>query len=175
MKKLTVILLFLLGSALSHAETATPPDLTDQYGKPYSYQNMMGQPLLLIVADARKLRWIGSWEKKLRRTLPELRSYRVTGVLKKPTPTVDDVAKVLRRWVPENVPIAIDINNYWATRFTLDINQPCLVLLNADGDVVAKWRGRPKKSLLREVLATLQPYFDTPTPNLTSSIATAPE
>ena len=175
MKRLTLILLLVLGSALSHAETAIPPELTDQYGKPYSYESMSGQPLLLIIADARKLRWIGSWEKKLRRKLPELRSYRVSGVLKTPTPTVDEVAKVLRRWVPENVPIAIDINNYWATRFMLDIDQPCLVLLNANGEVVAKWRGRPKKALLREVLETLQPYFDTPTANTTPSISTAPE
>jgi hypothetical protein len=135
------------------------PPLTDQYGLNYSFVPVSGEAVLVIVADARKLRWLGRWEAKLRQSLPELNSYRVAGVLDTPTPTYDEVAAVLQRWVPPEVPIAIDLNNTWATRYQLDIAEPCLLLLDGQQNVVAQWRGRPKKALVNEVVTTLQPYF----------------
>jgi hypothetical protein len=154
-----ILLVTILGPWTSSAENLNPPLLPDQYGKPIDFAEYDGKPVLVIVADTRKLRWIGNWEKKLRKQLPELVSYRVAGVLDTPTPEYDQVAKVLRRWVPKNVPISIDINNHWATFYKLDINEACLILLDTDRQIIAQWRGRPKRALLTEVVAALQPYF----------------
>ncbi len=162
MKALLPCLTLLLATVLpatSIAESLNAPVLPDQYGRPYDFAEYDGQTVLVIVADTRKLRWVGKWEKKLRKQLPELLSYRVSGVLDTPTPEYDEVAKVLQRWVPKSVPISIDINNYWAAHYELDITEACLILLDADRQVIAQWRGRPKKALLADVVAELQPYF----------------
>jgi hypothetical protein len=137
------------------------PPLTDQYNQAYNLVHAEGQPVLVIVADARKLRWIGRWEEKLRKTMPELSSYRVAGVLDTPPPTYAEVAAVLQRWVPPEVPIAIDLNNNWADQYDLDIAEPCLLLLDANNTVIAQWRGRPRKALVAAVLTDLAPYFPT--------------
>jgi len=135
------------------------PPLTDQYGQNYSFVPVSGEAVLVIVADARKLRWIGRWEQKLRKRLPELNSYRVAGVLDTPTPSYADVAAVLQRWVPPEVPIAIDLNDNWANQYQLDIAEPCLLLLDGNNNLITQWRGRPKKALIEAVVTALQPYF----------------
>jgi hypothetical protein len=167
MTRFPVVLLLCCLALSAFAEPLVMPPLTDQYGLDYSFVPVSGEAVLVIVADARKLRWIGRWEQKLRKSMPELNSYRVAGVLDTPTPAYDDVAAVLQRWVPPEVPIAIDLNNNWAKQYQLDIKEPCLLLLNGQQNIVAEWRGRPKKALIEEVLAALQPYF----PSVTSTEA----
>ncbi len=168
MRSTLLLVLLVLASAL-HAEPASPPVLSDHYGNAYPFEPKANEAVLVIVVDARKLRWLGKWEKKLRASLPALSSYRVTGSLDDPKPDYDSVAKAIRRHVFEEIPIGIDLEDYWANRYSLDIAEPCLLLLNGDQEVVARWRGRPRQELVTEVLETLTPYF-TPA----NSAATAP-
>jgi hypothetical protein len=66
---------------------------------------------------------------------------------------------MLQRRAPENASILIDLNNSWASHFELDTAEPCLLLLNSQHEIVARFRGRPKKKLVEDVLTASQEYF----------------
>jgi hypothetical protein len=61
--------------------------------------------------------------------------------------------------VPEDISVLIDLKSYWAGYYSLDTNEPCLVLLDSDHSVVAKFRGRPKGELVNDVINALRDYF----------------
>jgi len=147
------LIIFLL-PVLSYAAA---PDLIDQYGESYAINGE--DSVLVIVATPKKLRWVGKWEERLRKELPELNSYRVTAALDTPPPGYEAIAENLRKRVPKDVSIAIDTEGVWASKYDLDISEPCLLLLDADRQLVKQYRGRPKGELLKTVRAELQPYF----------------
>ena len=149
------LLLLAAGGAL-----AMPPPLPDQFGESGSLAEFEGQAVLVIVASSRKLSWIGKWEDALRPTYPELRSLRVADILDKDKPHTDDVAAKLRKRAPENVRIYLDKDNNWATEYALDTGEPCLLLLDNKHDVIARFRGRPKREVLTNVLTELEPWFE---------------
>ena len=49
----------------------------------------------------------------------------------------------------------IDLDNEWATEYALDTSEPCLLLFDAQGNVMAQFRGRANKTRLAEVSAAL--------------------
>ena len=150
------LLLWLTVPAISLAE---PPPLKDQYDEISSLKDFTGQPVLVIVVTTRKLRWIGRWEKSLRAKIPELDSLRVADITDEPPPEITAVSEMLRKRVPEGISIQIDMQNVWATEYQLDTSEPCLILFDAEHQVVATFRGRPKGALVNEVSNALQPYF----------------
>jgi hypothetical protein len=140
--------------------TATlPTALPDQFGGSASLNDYAGQPVLVIVASGRKLRWIGKWEKNLRAKVPELVSLRVADITDDPKPAETEVAAVLRERAPPGISILIDMQNQWATDFQLDTGEPCLLLFDAEHNVVAKFRGRPRDPLFTEVVTALRAQF----------------
>ena len=144
-----------MSSLLAVGAWAQPPALADQYGNSASLKDYAGQPVLAIVASGRKLRQIKGWEEGLRKDYPQLVSVRVADVKDVPRPTYDQVAKKLRKRAPEGVSIIIDLENRWANEYELDTNEPCLLLFDADGNVMAQFRGRANKTRLAEVSAAL--------------------
>ena len=144
------------------AAIAAPPALPDQFGGSASLNDYSGQPVLVIVASDRKLRWIGQWEKTIRAKIPELVSLRVADITADPKPAITEVAAALRERAPPGISILIDMQNQWATNFQLDTGEPCLVLLDGEHDVVAKFRGRPRDPLFTEVITELNLYFPAP-------------
>ena len=147
--------LLILFSLFSISVWAQPPALTDQYGHSGSLSDYAGQPVLAIVASGRKLRHMKGWEEGLRKDFPQLVSLRVADITDKPTPTYDQVAKKLRKRAPESVSIIIDLQNIWATEYSLDTNEPCLLLFDNQGNVMAQFRGRANNTRLAEVSAAI--------------------
>jgi hypothetical protein len=145
--------------AFTAASAATLPALPDQYGVSSSLNDYAGQPVLVIVASGRKLRWIGQWEKTLRAKIPELVSLRVADITDDPRPAETEVAAVLRDRAPPGISILIDMQNQWATNYQLDTGEPCLVLFDREHNVVTKFRGRPRDPLFSEVIAALRLHF----------------
>ena len=141
------------------AATSAPPKLPDQFGELYDLSAYTSEPVVLIFAPTRKLRWIGKWEKALRAELPELKSLRIADIRDEPKPDIDDVAATLKKRAPKDVSILIDIDNLWATIYQLDTEEPNVVLLNSNHEVVEIFRGRPKRDLLSRTLITVTPYF----------------
>ena len=155
-----LIFLSLFACAAAHgAESEPPPMLQDQYGQNSGLGDYSGAAVLAIVTTPRKLRWIGKWEAAIRADIPELRSIRIADVTDQPTPEYQKVADILRQRVPENISVLIDIENHWAGYYSLDTNEPCLVLLDSNHSVVAKFRGRPKGELVDDVINALRDYF----------------
>ncbi|MGI9290879.1 MAG: hypothetical protein ACR2QG_06345 [Gammaproteobacteria bacterium] len=148
-------LLCLLGMAAQ----AAPPALPDQFGNEDSLGNYPGESVLAIVVNVRKLRWVGKWEAALRKEMPGLLSIRVADITDQPPPEQDKIVELLQKRVPPNVPILIDMSNTWATTYELDTDEPCLLLFDADHNVVAQFRGRPKGKLKDEVQTALGQYF----------------
>ena len=141
------------------AELAPPPMLQDQYGQNGGLTDYTGEAVLAIVATPRKLRWIERWEAAIRAEMPSLMSIRVADVTDRPAPDYKKVADMLRKRVPEDISVLIDLQNQWASHYTLDTSEPCLVLFDSDHNVVAKFRGRPKGQLVDDVINTLRDYF----------------
>lgn len=148
--------------AVTAAVAAAPPALADQFGGSASLNDYSGQPVLVIVASGRKLRWIGQWEKAIRARLPQVVSLRVADITADPKPGEAEVAAVLRERAPPGISILIDMQNQWATTFQLDTREPCLLLFDGEHKVVAQFRGRPKDPLFTEVITALGPYFPVP-------------
>ena len=147
--------LLILLSLFAISAWAQPPALTDQYGNTASLDDYSGQPVLALVASGRKLRQIKGWEEGLRDDFPQLVSMRVADVTDEPRPSYDQVAKKLRKRAPEGVSISIDLENRWATEYALDTREPCLLLFDAQGNLMAQFRGRANKTRLAEVSAAL--------------------
>jgi hypothetical protein len=66
---------------------------------------------------------------------------------------------MLRKHAPPGISILVDMQNQWATAFDLDTGEPCLVLLDSEHKVVMKFRGRPRGTLVTEVITALGPLF----------------
>lgn len=123
---MTIRLLIFLGLfsglfATAAASAEPPPVLQDQFGNSGSLNDYSGQAILAITASSRKLRWIGRWERTLRAELPELVSIRIADITDEPRPAEAKVAEMLRKRVPENVSILIDLQNNWASTYELSL------------------------------------------------------
>ena len=156
MRTCRLVLLALLAGAA--AGTEWPPMLPDQYGASGGLSDFEGQAVVAIVASGRKLRWIRRWEEVLRAEF-DLRSVRIADITDDPRPSETQVAEMLRKRAPENVKILIDLQNLWATTYSLDTGEPCLLLFDSDHNIVAQFRGRPKGELTDQVVKTLSDYF----------------
>ena len=154
------LIIVLAAAGLSSATAGeTVPMLPDQFGNSSGLDDYSGEAVLAIVASTRKLRWIGRWEETIRAEIPELVSIRVADVNDEPPPSFEKLVRILLKRVPENVSVLIDMRNLWATSYALDTSEPCLVLLDGDHNVVAKFRGRPKGQLVDDVMNALRSYF----------------
>lgn len=145
---------------------AQPAALPDQHGEMVSlssYQSQYpDQAILAIVVNGRKLRLVKGWEEGLRASYPQLVSMRVADIKDEPRPSQEQVAEKLRKRAPEGVSILIDLENRWATEYSLDTNEPCLLLFAGDGTLVAQFRGRASKAHLGEVNAALAEWLQSP-------------
>ena len=72
-----------------------------------------------------------------------------------PRPSHEQVAEKLRKRAPEGVSIMIDLDNRWATAFSLDTEEPCVLIFGSNGELLASFRGRANKARLAEVSAAL--------------------
>lgn len=155
MRLLSALLITLLLSAAN----AAPPELPDQFGNSDSLTAYEGTPLLAIVVNVRKLRWVGKWEEALRKETPALVSIRIADITDEPSPSQDKVVELLEKRVPPNVPVLIDMDNTWAETYGLDTTEPCLLLFDHEQNIVAQFRGRPKGALVSDVQNAIAPYF----------------
>ena len=140
-------------------ELQQPPMLQDQYGQNSGLGDYTGEAGLAIGVTPRKLRWIGRWEETIRAEMPGLISIRIADVTERPPPEHKKVADMLRKKVPEDISVLIDLQSNWANHYTLETSEPCLVLFDSDHHVVAKFRGRPKGELVNDVMDALRDYF----------------
>lgn len=131
--------------ALSEAQ------MPDQRGGRDSLAAHRGNPVVVVVVDARRLGTVRHWEQDLLTRFPKLHILTVADVNEKQPTTVERVAAVLSRRVPAEVTVLIDIERLWAREFELDTSAPNLVVFAPDGTLVARFRGRWSAELAAEV------------------------
>ena len=155
-KTLLLCALLLAGGMAAHAAPAPLPDQNDQL---LSLADYPDQTVLAIVVSGRKLRHIKKWEEGIRKVYPQLTSVRIADITDDPRPSQEQVAEKLRKRAPADVRIMIDIENLWATEYQLDTSEPCLLLFDDNGQVIAKFRGRANKDRLNEVMVVLAEIY----------------
>jgi hypothetical protein len=157
------LICLLIALTVCGAAAAQPIALPDQNGELIGLADYQAQhpdqAVLAIVVSGRKLRLVKGWEEGLRESYPQLVSMRVADIKDEPRPSQDQVAEKLRKRAPENVSILIDLENRWATDYGLDTEEPCLLLFDSQGKLVAQFRGRASKARLGEVSAALAKWL----------------
>jgi hypothetical protein len=133
-----------------------PPPLRDQYGRegtPFADR----EPRVVIVVDARRLRRIKAWERALVTEFGEgLAVVRVADVPRSAPTQFEKVAAKLRRRVPEDVRVLVDLDGAWALAYELDTRQPNLLVFTGDGALAARHAGFYAESLFARVRADLE-------------------
>ncbi|MFQ5634419.1 MAG: TlpA family protein disulfide reductase [Gammaproteobacteria bacterium] len=141
--------------AVAAAHATELPLLVDQFGAPAGLEAGIGEVQVVIVVSARRLRRIKPWEKALRREFPDLPVLRVADVPRSSPTDYDRVAKKLRRRLPENLPVAIDLQGEWASILELDTRVPNILIFDADGELTYRQSGMYRKSLYPPLQAAL--------------------
>jgi len=137
----------LLGLPAEVAELVLP----DQRGDRDSLSAHRGKVVVVMVVTAQRLRNLKGWERDLRERFEELEFLRVADVPEDPPVTYRDVADKLAARVPEEVAVLIDIDRRWSSALDLDTGRPNILLIDRQGHLIARFRGRPEPELVEEV------------------------
>lgn len=140
----------ILGAMVGMA-TLSQQQLPDLRGGTDSLAAHRGEPLVVVVVDARHLGTVRRWAEDLLTRYPKLQLLMVADVNEQRPTTQERVAEVLSRRVPPEARVLIDMNRLWAKQFGLDTAAPNLFLFDADGEVVGRFRGRWNEKLSAEV------------------------
>lgn len=128
-------------------DTAELPQLVDQFGQPVALDRDTGEVQVAIVVSAKKLRRIKAWEKALRKEFPDISVVRVADVPQSSPTDYAKVAEKLRKRLPEDVPVGIDLAGEWASALDLDTSVPNVLVFDAAGELAFRQSGMYKKAL----------------------------
>ena len=154
-----LLLLGLIGAPFPEAATgaAATAVLRDQFGRSDSLTAHAGQPQVVFVVSAQRLRRLKQWEVELDRRLDGVGFLRIADVpaeAGKP-PTFDDVASKLRKRVPQTVRVLVDTERHWAGALGLDTREVNVLAFDANARVVAHVRGGPRAETIGPIESAL--------------------
>ena len=122
------------------------PILLDQFGEPVSLTATTDQVQIAIVVSARRLRRIKPWEKAMRQEFPDLVVVRIADVPRSSPTEYEKVAQKLRKRLPEDLSVGIDLDGQWSAALDLDTQVPNILLFDATGTLIYRQSGMYKKS-----------------------------
>jgi hypothetical protein len=132
--------------------------LPDQNGRPGGFEPSGGQPTVVFVVSAARLKRLKAWESALRQRFEGLRFVRVADVPPaRPPARYEDVARRLRERVPRDVSVLIDVDRLWATGFEIDSRQVNVLVLDAAGRLAGQLAGDPTPERLAQAVALVRP------------------
>jgi hypothetical protein len=170
LRQATVVLL--LAATTVTAETAgaqaTDPNaavlssltaaLRDQHGRNDPAAARPGRPHAVFVVSARRLRRLKDWQREIDERLEGVGFLRVADVPSEPgqaPPRFEDVAATLRKRVPEDVPILIDVERRFRRELALDTREVSVLLFDASGRLAGRVHGRPTPDRVEQATAHL--------------------
>ena len=156
LRLLLAALALLLISAVPALRSTDLPEVPDQYGQPVSLDGNSHAAQVAIVVSAKRLRRIKPWEKALIKAFPDLRVVRVADIPRTSTTTYEKVAVKLRKRLPRDLSVGIDLEGEWAKRASLDTSVPNLLLFDANGRLAAVHSGMYKASRFEPVRTDLE-------------------
>ncbi len=139
--------------------------LRDQHGRPGGFEPTDGQPTVVFVVSAARLKRLRDWEAGLRRRFEGLRFVRVADVPpSRPPARYEDIAGRLRAHVPREVSVLVDLDRVWATGFEVDSQQVNLLVFDAAGRLAGQLAGSPTPERLARAVALVEPLASSPAP-----------
>lgn len=141
--------------ALAGPAAGDLPALRDQFGEPVTLDAAAGRVQVAIVVSARKLRRIKPWEKAMRGEFPDLVVVRIADVPRTSPTDYDRVAEKLRKRLPPDVPVGIDLDGAWADALGLDTSVPNVLVFDSSGRLAYRQSGMYKKSRYEPLHAAL--------------------
>jgi hypothetical protein len=133
--------------ALGCTAYAQPPPLKDQFGATGHLHDHLGSTQVVIVVSAKRLRRIKRWERALRRHYPDVPILRVADLPRNTPVDYEVVAAKLRRRLPEEVGVLIDLEGRWSAEYGLDTSVPNVLVFDAAGELAAKRAGKYDRDL----------------------------
>jgi len=152
---LPAAILLLALTAVAAPSASDLPGLRDQDGNPVGLDATANRVQVAIVVTAKRLRRIKRWEKALREDFPDLETIRVADVPQTTSTDFDRVAKKLRRRLPEDLAVGIDVDGDWAAALEIDTSVPNILLFDPAGDLIFQQSGMYKDALYEPVRAAL--------------------
>lgn len=131
-------------------------ELQNQFGGRDSLVAHQGSALVAVVVNVRRLALIETWERDLSVKIPGIRFFNVADLPSQGVVDLEQTAATLRRRVPPEVPVLMDVERHWATLLELDTNLPNLLVFDAGSMLVARFRGRWSEALARDVVAAIE-------------------
>jgi len=134
--------------------------LRDQFGVAGGLAQHSGQVQVAIVVTAKKLRRLKPWERALRENYPDLPVLRVADVPVTAPTEHEQVAEKLRKRLPEDVVVLIDLDGAWSQRYQLDVSVPNLLVFDAGGELRSVHSGLYKSALFAAFQQDLELVLD---------------
>jgi len=126
-------------------------ELRDQYGNTNSLLRQRGSAVVAVVVSVKRLAMIERWERDLSERVPGIRFLNIADLPDDVPVDTGRTAATLRKRVPDGVPVLMDADRRWATSYGLDTGLPNLLVFDADGRLLARFRGRWTDELAAEV------------------------
>ena len=147
------LLLCLSGAAL--AVDPSSLSLTDQYGQPGGLRTDLGGLQVAIVVSAKRLRRLKPWEQAIREIDADVPLVRVADVPRTAPTEFDAVAEKLRKRLPPEVNVLIDLEGVWASAYELDPNVPNVLIFDGTGALLSVHSGIFKAAFEDELKSDL--------------------
>ena len=141
------------------AALAVPGPLTDQYDKEGGMDKFSGQPVVVFVTSLRELPDLGAWEEAIRPSVPAFNSLDIGDINTSSGLVQKTVVAELKKHVPDGVSVYIDPENTWAKEYDLDLGEPCVLIFDANHELIETFRGKPKGELLENVISQIRKVF----------------
>ncbi len=129
--------------------------LKDQFGAVGGLDTDATARQVAIVVSAKRLRRLKPWEQALREIDAELSIVRVADVPRTAPTEYERVAETLRKRLPPDVPVLIDLEGVWASTFELDVSVPTVLIFAEDGRLLARHAGMYRKTNFDALAADL--------------------
>jgi|GEM_PF-1715798 len=146
-------------TAMCTSAFAVPAELMDQDSKKGGLQDFSGQPVIVFVTSLTTMAYLGKWEEAIRSKLPDINTMDIGDIDTSSKFILSELSKELEKHVPSGVRIYLDSQNIWAKEYNLNVGEPCVLIFNADHQLVEKFRGYPKGDLLDQVVGAAGKYF----------------
>ncbi|TNF81757.1 MAG: hypothetical protein EP301_12245 [Gammaproteobacteria bacterium] len=130
--------------------------LIDQYGEPGGLATDADLQVAIVVS-AKRLRRLKPWEQAIREIDAEVPIVRVADVPRTSPTEYETVAEKLRKRLPPDVNVLVDLEGVWASAYELDVDVPNVLIFDGAGTLVAVHSGMYKKSFAEALKADLAP------------------
>jgi len=133
--------------------------LVDQYGEPGGLATDGDALQVAIVVSAKRLRRLKPWEQAIREIDGDVSIVRVADVPRTAPTEYETVAEKLRKRLPADVNVLVDLQGVWASAYELDVNVPNVLIFDGTGTLIAVHSGMYKKAYAEALEADLNPGF----------------